>query len=717
MFDYFQYNHKENLERQDFIRFASQFKKVIFENIPTIDSVEFLDPPDLQPAADLLETKDQKGLRQSIETAVGEGQIVLYHDLLLLPFNVGDSTVVAKVIGLDKFLIRKISNDWLEGLSDLIVREFLLVKRACVDPLTGLLSSTLLEHYFDGEGEQPEGVLVLLTVYPKCSSSFQAKKNQHHTVSLLKSFVDDRFPIYYLGQSCFAIICEKKDPEFNADFVPSILNYLKREGCYRVHVASVVYGSINNNNESLQSSSKIVMKKAWTALHVATKRGRFAFCNYSSIEDNTHHSLATPAMPLVKWLRKVTRNLKKCSLIHFDASNDLLEQYVQESAGVDKNFFAYDQSLYLLLPDKNDKVALKTCRQIIKKFDINDATGIAINCGISSFPLANFKKSEMLLNCKKALCHADFLNPGSIVICNAVSCNIAGDMYYADGDLVLAVKEYKRGLLLDPTDGNLLNSLGVCYAQMDNHKMAVECFHNACGSKKDRFMALYNLGLEQQIRDEKLSAIDSLSKALAVSEQDGEEHSRKDICYQLAALKIDSHQYQSGYDLMLSWYETVNVQGNDGKALRFLGKACFGLGRFREAIKYLQRAMQFDEYDAEVLGLLGEIYLNENEGDDIALRFCEKAVELNPYSLDLKLQLAKVQVHCGDFPNAIKSLQPCLRNKKTRPKALLQRGLLAFEQGQKRLAKDWFLKVQSGFESETNDGLKEIASLYLRKIA
>ena len=40
--------------------------------------------------------------------------------------------------------------------------------------------------------------------------------------------------------------------------------------------------------------------------------------------------------------------------------------------------------------------------------------------------------------------------------------------------------------------------------------------------------------------------------------------------------------------------------------------------------------MRFDEYDAEVLGLLGELYLSENEGDDIALRFCEKAVELNP---------------------------------------------------------------------------------------
>ena len=717
MFDYFQYNHKENLERQDFIRFSSQFKKVIFENIPTLDRVEFLDPPEPQPAADPSESKNQKGLRQSIETAVRKEQIVLYQDQLLLPFNVGDCTVVAKVSGLDKYLIRKIGNDWLGGLPELIVRQFLLVKRACVDPLTGLLSSTLLEHYFDAEGEQTEGILILFTAYPKCSSSFQAKNVQHHTVSLLKSFVDDRFPTYYLGQSCFAIVCEKKDFEFTSDFVPSILNYLKREGCYRVHVASVSYGTELLKKDSSQSPSERVMKKAWTALHIATKRGRFAFCNYSSIDDGTRHPLGKSAVPLVKWSQKVTRNLEKCSLIHFNSSSSLLSKYIKQSADADRNVFVYEQSVYLLLPNKDPKFALKTCQGIIKKINENDKPGIVFNCGISSFPFGNFKKSEMLLNCRKALFHADFLPPGSIIICDAVSCNIAGDIYYADGDLVLAVKEYKGGLLLEPGNGNLLNSLGVCYAQMDNHKMAVDCFSRASESKKDRFMALYNLGLEQQIRDEKKSAIDSLSKALAVPEQDEEGDSRSDICYQLAALKIDCYQFQDGCELMLSWYEAERLPSKKEKALRFLGKACFGLGRFREAIKYLQQAMQFDEYDAEVLGLLGELYLKENEGDDIALRFCEKAVELDPYSLELKLRLAKVQVHCGDFSRAVKSLQPCLRNRKTRPAALLQRGLLAFEQGQKRLAKNWFLKVQSCSNGQKNNELKKIAASYLKEIA
>ncbi len=716
MFDYFQHDLAKGLERQDFIRFASEFSKVIFENIPTIEDLEFFDPPKLQPAVVLSETKKEEKIRQDIERAVELGKPVLNEEVLILPFDVGDSTVVAKINGLDEYLIRKIGNDWLSGLSARIVREFLLVKRACVDPLTGLLSSVFLEQYFNSVNREPEGVLVLLTIYPRCSSSFQAKKIQFHNVSLLKSFVDDRFPIYYLGQSCFAVVCEKKDSYFAAEFAPLLVNYFKREGCYRVHVSSTIYNNCIGEKDSLCTLSDTVMKKAWTALHVATKRGRFAFCNYSSIEDSDSHPLVPPALPLVKWLKKCTRNLQKFSLIQFDISNILFEQSVQQLTGVDNNIFVDENVSYLLLPGHGGKGSLEISQKIIQHYNKKDTSGAPFNCGISTFPLGNFYKIDTLMNCRKALCHADFLKPGASVVCDAVSCNIAGDMYYGDGDLVLAIKEYKRGLLLDPTDGNLLNSLGVCYAQMDNHKVAVECFRKACDSRNDRFMALYNLGLEYQICDDKFPAIDSFSEALVVPEQGGEESSRKDIRFQLAVLNIDVCEYRRGYEFMVSWYEAEKPEGKQGKALRFLGKACFGLGRFREAMKYLQQAMQHDEYDADVLGLLGELYLIENEGDDIALRFCEKAVELDPYSLELKLQLAKAQIQGGDFLKGVQSLRPCLRNKKTRQDALLQRGLLEFEKGQVGSAKKWFLKVKSSPASVKNKEFNKIASLYLEKM-
>ncbi len=695
MFGYFQHEVCKGLERNDFFRFSKEFQQVIHDNIPTIEDVIFFDPPQQHPAVTLDEGKEEKELRQGMEKAVEQGRPALVRDMMFLPFSVGNSSIVAQVKRLDDYLVRKIGNDWLDNLSTLLLREFLLVKRACVDSLTGLLSSLHLEEYLDASEGKSQGVMLLVTVYPKSSSSFQAKEYQHRTVSLLTTFLADRFPIYYLGQSCFALVCENCDSDFAAGFAPSLVNYLKRERCSRVHVASTAFGGIFDPVDSALPVSEVVMKKAWAALHVASKRGPFAFCNFSSIEDAANHPLAPPSPPLVRWLRTVSRRLTSFSLIQFEFESESLVESVINVAGDDAGYFADNKSVYLLLPEKSEKEALKTGGEILNYFGKKENNGKAVNAGISFFPQGNVRKSEILLNCRKALCHAAFLAPGSLVCCDAVSFNISGDIYYGDGDLVRAVKEYQRGLLLEPSNGNLLNSLGVCYAQMNKYKPALDSFQRACESKEDQFMAFYNLGLEQQIRAQNNQAIDSFSKALALPENEGEEKARKDMSFQLGMLFIEEREYQKGFDLLLPWYELESANGGGYKAVRYLGEACYGLGRHRDAMKYLQQAMRYDEYDAEVLGLLGEIYLKENEGDDIALRLCEKAVELSPYSLSLKLRLASAQLQCGDFETALEILKPCLRNKKYRPAALLQRGLLSREQGQLRAAEKWFVKAES----------------------
>lgn len=716
MFGYFQHERCKGVERQDFFRFSAEFRRAIYENIPTIGELTFLDPPQQQPATITTETAKDKGVRLGIEKAVEDGEPVLFEDTLLLPFVVDDATIVAQVKNLDEYLIRKIGKDWLEGLSFLLIREFLLIKRAYTDSLTGLLSSLHLEEYLDRADGRHAGVMVLVTAYPKSSSSFQAKKYQHRTISLLNAFVEDRIPLYYLGQSCFALVCEGRDSEFTAEFAPSLMNYLKSNGCFRVHVASAVYGEDSGSDTSLLSPSEEVMKRSWSALHVATKRGPFAFCNYSSIEDAAKHPLAPPAQSLSRWLQRGSRNANVFSLLQFDSGSTVFVESIAECAVGKSRYLVDGNTTYLLLLEQDGQKALETGKGILQQLRKNDPTGTAVNCGISSFPSGDFKKSELLLNCRKALCHAAFLDPGSIVLCDAVSCNIAGDMYYGDGDLVLAVKEYRRGLLLDPENGNLLNSLGVCYAQMNRHKDAVECFRKACTSKEDQFMALYNLGLEQQIQNETIPAITSFNVALALPQQEGEEKARRDMSFQLAVLYIEGHRSQEGLDLLLPWYEEEKQQGKRGKALRYLGEACSVLGRYQDAMKYLQQALRYDEYDAEVLGLLGELYLKENEGDDIALRFCEKAVELNPDSPGLKIRLATAQVQCGDFSRALQTLQPCLRNKKTRPAALLQRGVLAFEQGQIRTAVNWFVKAESCPGREIDPENKKIARYFLNKL-
>lgn len=695
MLAFFQNNLSKVLEPIDFIRFSSQFVRVIHENIPTISGVTFLNPPPSLPAHSSTEGDEERALREGVEEAVSQGSPVVCQGCLLLPFMTTECTIVAQAHGLDDYLIRKIGQDWLAGISVSLLREFLLVKRASIDSLTGLLNSLHLEEYLDGLGYGEGGAMVLVSVYPKSSCSFQARKYQHRTISLLKSIIEDRFPLYYLGQSCYGIICDGGDPDGPSGFAPSLLNSLKRASCSRVHVGSASFSGHLNGEDSALSLSEEVMKRASAALYVATKRGPFAFCHYSSIEDAANHPLALPAPATVRWLRRVTRNLLSCSLLHFDVGDKTLGGMLVRCAGEEGISFVTDDAVYLLLADLDGEEAVVVGKRILGTFYEGKDHGAPINCGVSTFPQADFKKSELLLNCKKALCHAAFLTPGSVVLCDAVSCNIAGDLYYGEGDLVLSVKEYRRGLLLDPGNGTLLNSLGVCYAQMNRHKMAIECFLGASRSPEDQFMALYNLGLELQIEDEEDRAMESFRKALALPCREGEDQAREDIVFQLAVLCIRGEHYQEGLGLMEPWYLAQQRLGKGELALRYLGKAMSGLGRQREAMKYLQQALGHDEYDADVLGLLGEMYLDQNQGDEIALRFCEKAVELNPDSPYLHLRLAKAQSKNGDFGNALKNLQPCLRNLGTRPEALRQRGYLARQQGQQAAARRWFAKADA----------------------
>lgn len=695
MFGYLQHEMSRNLERIDFFRFSREFIQVLHVNIPTIQSVGFVEPISLKPAIGLEEDGQSLELQAAQTQATATGLPVLTGATLFLPFPVQGETVLAEAQGLDDYLIRKISSDWLNELLPRLLREFLLLKRANIDSLTGLLSSFCLEEYLDTNGAEQTGALILVSVYPKGGSSFYAQKYQHRVIGLLKYFVKAQFPLYSLGQSCFAMVCEGRDSGFAADFAPSLVSYLKREHCYRVHVSTVLLGGNNIKHTASKPISETLTKLAYSALHMASRRGPFSFCNASALENSEEHPLSPPSENLRRWILRVARKYDAFSVLQFEGDRKILSESIAEKCGEEGHFISRDDVHYMCLPT-TDTAKLKSVAQNVQTACADKSSDPTnVNVGISIYSGKDSTRTAQLLNCRRALCHAAFLDPGSVVFCDAVSFNVSGDIYYGDGDLVRAVRDYKKGLQLAPEEGILLNSLGVCFAQMNRHKDAVACFQKACRSEEDRFMALYNLGLEQQIQKESFETMNSYDRALACPENDGQTQARKDISFQLAVLCTQAKQYNRALELLLPWFRNEEKVAAGGKALRYLGEIYGGLGQNRKAMKYLQRAMRYDEYDAEVLGLLGEIYLLENEGDDIALRFCEKAVELSPDSLPLKIRLAKAQIQCGDLGAVAATLQPCLRAKKTRHAAMKQRGFLALEQGKKKVAQKWFEKADN----------------------
>ncbi|MCX5883273.1 MAG: tetratricopeptide repeat protein, partial [Deltaproteobacteria bacterium] len=142
-----------------------------------------------------------------------------------------------------------------------------------------------------------------------------------------------------------------------------------------------------------------------------------------------------------------------------------------------------------------------------------------VSIGIAVYPLAGFSRHDAVLNALKALTHAAVVGPGSVVVLDAVSLNISGDQLYQAGNLTGAVEEYRKALQLDPSNVNVLNSLGVCYGMMEMHDAAEAEFDAALLLKPDEVMVLYNLGVICLLTGRKEMALDFFMKAAVIDDE------------------------------------------------------------------------------------------------------------------------------------------------------------------------------------------------------
>jgi tetratricopeptide (TPR) repeat protein len=335
-----------------------------------------------------------------------------------------------------------------------------------------------------------------------------------------------------------------------------------------------------------------------------------------------------------------------------------------------------------------------------------------VAAGIAIFPFSDFKKTELIPNCQKALLHGALEDEGIITVFNALSLNVSGDIYYGEGDIPRAIKEYRRGLAITPNDVNLLNSLGVSYAMMNRHTLANDCFLQALSIHDHNFMAWYNLGLGRELQNDLTGAVVAFERAYSCPLEGDKDTAnvRHELPLQLAKLYCQIGQYQKCLDILLPWHNAKQEKSDAGpasRALRFLGESFHGLGRTQEAIIALQRAIHFDECDADALSLLGEIYLDTNAGNQIALKLCGKSIELNPVPILFHLRLAKAMISCGYLETALVTLRPCLRDQKTKGAARVQMGLLYKKWGKNTTAIRWLNKALTQPEIKINENENE----------
>ncbi|PID76531.1 MAG: hypothetical protein CSB24_06105, partial [Deltaproteobacteria bacterium] len=262
-----------------------------------------------------------------------------------------------------------------------------------------------------------------------------------------------------------------------------------------------------------------------------------------------------------------------------------------------------------------------------------------------------------------ACVHGEFFGSGSVVVFDSVSLNISGDIFYSEGDLRRAIKEYRLGLECNPADINLLNSLGVAYVFIDQHNKGEKCFAKVLKEEPDNFMALFNLGLEGERKGQYAKAVKYFEQAWQVFTPEEGDEVLLDLDFHLARLYCLTGKYKKAAEKLDQLVNNKKNRKYTTQIYRYLGLVNFNLGQKKEAVKWLQRSLQINEFDAEAMSLLGFLYFELDQGGEIALSLCEKSVELEPKNVEYLLRLAKVQLKCERFEQALENLKKCLRSK------------------------------------------------------
>ncbi|HIJ91508.1 MAG: tetratricopeptide repeat protein [Desulfobulbaceae bacterium] len=588
---------------------------------------------------------------------------------------------------------------WLDEQSHIISREFYLLKQSCQDPATGLVNGFHLRGELEALGQEEAessgplvpATLALLEVYPRTRDADRSLRYIVRAGSCLASMLGEEMHLHHLGAGIFGLLWYGVDMEQARQFGESLLLRLKRENFVTARLGIT---TVTPHDPKESGAPEQLLEQAWQALRTARLRGPFSLCGHVTAKDIESHPFRKTPESTLRKLRALYRGKSLFSLVLLrmdqEPASNHFSKRLRTLLGQEKSLVLLNQREAFLFLDGLDGEA---ARAWLKDFrdKMESIGGSSFSMGVATFPFHDFKKSILPLNCRKALQHATFSGPDSLAVFDAVSLNISGDVYYNEGDLVKALGEYRQGLLLEPGNVNILNSMGVVSIQLNRPKAARACFQKALGIEPRNFMALFNLGFICLEGDEVAEALALWERALAV---DGE---HPDLLQHLGMLYCRQGRYGEAREVLERCDGLIKKDSPPGGepmvVARWLGRACEALGEHALAIAAYQRAVSGNPRDAGSLSRLGRLYALEKQGHDIALALCGQAVELDGSTPSHWYRLGLVQAMNEDQDGAMESLAECLRLDPRQAEAALLLGGIFEQQARPGKARKLYGKV------------------------
>ena len=271
-----------------------------------------------------------------------------------------------------------------------------------------------------------------------------------------------------------------------------------------------------------------------------------------------------------------------------------------------------------------------------------------VSIGIASFPTLNFQKNQTIDNARKALDHAAFFGPDSMVLFDAVSLNISGDTLYQKGDINEAIMEFKAALLLDPSNVNVHNSLGVCYGILGDYVKALEEFEETIRIDPEETMALYNAGLANLLMENRDKALEYFLVA------DGKEEDIFEVAFQIGRLYLETGKPEQGKKNL---EKAIRLNPDSGIALRYLGECCVAMNLTDEAIFAYKKAIRQNPNDAESLSALGSLFDLKGENPEITAIFCQQSIDIAPENGLFRYRLGNLYLKKNQLEDALEQFR------------------------------------------------------------
>ncbi len=675
----------QDLNAEDFKHFHDQFSQTILQLIPLAEGpVTFLNAS-IEQGENLLDLSKPKYWLKYCKRVLRRQRPVLASEkpILFLPVWGAETIIGIAAVQVDEQFAGVLSDEWLSDRSRIISREFFLQKQLSFDPVTGMFNGRHLHDTLGAllsivqENIEPAGKsvslqhvsLLMIEIHPRANNAEKALNYIIRAGYYLESFLGQDV-LYHLGNGVLGFIGENLNEEQAQKLGKNILSWFRREGFHRIHIGINTIGAKGDSTGNQAENPPLchaVIEQTWQSLRQASRRGPYALCSYSSMTRPVAHPL-TPIKPSVPAkLRKLWAAIDTFAVLLISRDREQPDEafpkrllaLVEPRAGA---VAVNENEIFVFLKHANEKKALSWATGLKRKLPADlDAT---YSIGIACFPCIDFKKSDIPQNARKALLHAGFFGPETMILFDGISQNVSGDIYYGEGDLVRAVGEYRKGLEMDPANTNLLNSLGETYAQMNKPRKARPFFEAVLRTEPKHYMALFNLGVIHLTIAEDEKAIKCFERALAASRRKPEANQINDLLLQLSKLYCRTGRYKKAVLLL----EKENILDETGTIvparnalLRYLGEAYMGSGRNVEAVKSLQRATRFNPHDAYSLSMLGELYAQEDQGDDIALSLCLQAVNIDDRQWKHWYRLALVRYKMAYHESALEALKESLR--------------------------------------------------------